>query len=110
MVNYELNSKNLALLGLLDECRQLYSNIEDIYVAEFEHTIWLQCREGKLSEEERHLLLVALLKDNKMTRFQIMRDIENAIRIFDDDYRFINAVSKWKSDLLFISEYSISHI
>ncbi len=42
--------------------------------------------EGEMSEEERHLLLVALLKEEKMTQFQIMRDIENAIRIFNGDY------------------------
>ena len=65
--------------------------------------------DGRMSEEERRLLLVELLKEKKMTRFQIMRDIENAIGLFDDDYRFLNAVSKWKSDLLFISEYSMSH-
>lgn len=65
--------------------------------------------EGMLSENERHHLLVTLLKERKLTQFQIVRDIEKAIQIFDDDYRFVNAVSKWKSDLLFISEYSMSH-
>lgn len=65
--------------------------------------------EGVLSESERHHLLVTLLKENKLTQFQIMRDIERVIQIFGGDYRFVNAVSKWKSDLLFISEYSMSH-
>lgn len=63
--------------------------------------------EGKMSEEDRHLLLVSLLKNSQMTQFQMIRDIENAIRIFHNDYRFANAVSKWKSDLLFIYEYSM---
>lgn len=64
---------------------------------------------GKMSETERQHLLVTLLKENKMTRFQIMRDIEKAIHVFDGDYRFVNAVSKWKNDLLFISEHSMTY-
>lgn len=63
--------------------------------------------EGKMSEAERRLLLVTLLREKKLTQFQIVRDIEKAIQIFDGDCRFVNAVSKWKSDLLFISEYSV---
>lgn len=65
--------------------------------------------EDGMSEAERHLLLVTLLKENKLTQFQIIRDIENAIQMFDGNDRFMNAVSKWKSDLLFISEYSMTH-
>lgn len=64
--------------------------------------------EGKMSEAERHFLLVTLLREKKLTRFQIVRDIEKALQIFGDDYRFVNAVSKWKDDLLFIAEYPMS--
>lgn len=73
------------------------------------HQYGYNVEDGMMSEDERHLLLVTLLKENKMTQFRIIRDIERAIRIFENNYRYSNAVSKWKSDLLFISEYSISH-
>lgn len=64
---------------------------------------------GKMSEDERHSLLIALIKENKMSEFEIKRDIENAIRIFDGRYSFALAIQKWKNDLKFISEYSRSN-
>lgn len=65
--------------------------------------------EGELSESERHTILIRLLETKKMTEFQIKRDIENAIRLFCNDSRFVNAVPKWKKDLIFLSEFSLTH-
>lgn len=56
MVNYQLNSKNLALLGLLDECHQLYSDIEGIYAAEFEYAMWPHQVQEKAMPKIRKLL------------------------------------------------------
>lgn len=61
--------------------------------------------EGMMTETERRSLLVAFLTTNTFSHFEICRDIENAIRIFEGQARFVNAVSKWKSDLMFIGEF-----
>ena len=58
-----------------------------------------------MTETERRSLLVTFLTTNTFSHFEICRDIENAIRIFDGQARFVNAVSKWKSDLMFIGEF-----
>jgi len=61
--------------------------------------------EGMLTETERRSLLITFLTTNTFSHFEICRDIENAIRIFEGQARFVNAVSKWKSDLMFIGEF-----
>lgn len=61
--------------------------------------------EGKLSERERRGLLVKLLETDTLTYFEICSDIEKAINLFKYNPKFVKAVSKWNSDLLFISEY-----
>lgn len=61
--------------------------------------------EGMMTEAERRSLLVTFLTTNTFSHFEICRDIENAIRIFEGQARFVNAVSKWKSDLMFIGEF-----
>ncbi len=61
--------------------------------------------EGMMTETERRSLLVTFLTTNTFSHFEICRDIENAIRIFEGQARFVNAVSKWKSDLMFIGEF-----
>lgn len=61
--------------------------------------------EGIKTEEQRRELLVTFLNTNTFSHFEICRDIEKAIRIFEGQPRYINAVSKWKSDLMFIGEF-----
>lgn len=95
--------KIIAEKNYYETCSYVFSGESEL------HQYGYNVVEGKLSVEERRLLLVTLLKENKLTQFQIIRDIERAIQIFEDDDRLSNAVSKWKRDLLFISEYSISY-
>ena len=61
--------------------------------------------EGMMTEEQRRALLTTFLKTETFSHFEICRDIENAIKIFDGQARYVNAVSKWKSDLMFIGEF-----
>lgn len=60
---------------------------------------------GKLSEKERENYLIKLYETKIFTEFEIVRDIENAIQIFDGRICYAEAVKKWKTDLLFITEY-----
>lgn len=61
---------------------------------------------GMMTEEQRRALLTTFLKTETFSHFEICRDIENAIKIFDGQARYVNAVSKWKSDLMFIGEFA----
>lgn len=61
--------------------------------------------EGVMTEVQRRELLITFLKTNTFSHFEICRDIENAIKIFEGQPRYANAVSKWKSDLMFIGEF-----
>lgn len=61
--------------------------------------------EGVMSETDRRSLLVTFLKTKTFSHFEICRDIENAIKIFEGQTRFVNAVLKWKRDLMFIGEF-----
>ena len=60
---------------------------------------------GMMTEEQRRALLTTFLKMETFSHFEICRDIENAIKIFEGQARYVNAVSKWKSDLMFIGEF-----
>ena len=40
-----------------------------------------------------------------MTYFEICRDIENAIIIFDGRTKYFQACEKWKKDLKYIGEF-----
>lgn len=62
--------------------------------------------EGVMTEVQRRELLVTFLKTNTFSHFEICRDIENAIKIFEGQPRYVNAVSKWKSDLMYIGEFA----
>ena len=57
------------------------------------------------TEEQRHKILVNLLENEKITYFEICRDIEHAIRIFTNVTTHQEAVRKWKQDLLFIGDF-----
>ena len=69
------------------------------------HSLGYNVIEGESSETERRELLVYLIKRGKITYFQICRDLENAIRIFNNNNTHQLAVSKWVADLKYISEY-----
>ena len=65
--------------------------------------------DGELSERERQNLLAFLFDNKIMTYFEICRDIENAISIFDGRPKYALALEKWRRDLKYIGEYSTSH-
>ena len=60
-----------------------------------------------MSEQERRELLSSLINSKQMTVFQICRDIESAIKIFDGRDNYKLAVAKWKRDLKFVNELEI---
>lgn len=81
------------------------------YLGESElHRAGYNVIEGKMTAKERRILLVKLLETGTLTDFQIHKDIENAIRIFEDIPKYTVAVEKWKSDILFLGEYIKRHI
>lgn len=68
------------------------------------HSLGYNVIEGELTEKERRNLLKYLIDNGIMTDFEIRKDIENAIRIFNWNPKYDNAVWKWQSDLVFLSE------
>jgi len=59
--------------------------------------------DGKMSQVDRRGLLVCLLEKQKMTKFGILRDIKNAIDIFQNRVGYEKALAKWRSDFEFVS-------
>ena len=58
-----------------------------------------------MSEAVRRKFLIELISKEIMPAESIIRDIENAIRLFEGRKKFFTAVKKWKSDLVFVNEY-----
>lgn len=58
-----------------------------------------------MSEDERKQLLKGFLDNSVFTPFEIIRDIEKAINLFEYRPEYVDAVNKWKSDLRFVAEY-----
>lgn len=76
------------------------------YAAESKlHKLGYSVIDGELSENERHRLLVQLLENKWMTYFEMCKDIENAISIFDGRDAYLLAIKKWRDDLKYIGEY-----
>ena len=71
------------------------------------HRLGYNVIEGELSEKERHNILSWLIDTKTMSYFEICRDIENAISIFDGRPNYFNALKKWRSDLLFLGDYVV---
>ena len=69
------------------------------------HQLGYNVIQNYYSEEYRHQILMNLLESEKITYFEICRDIEHAIRIFTNVSTHQEAVRKWREDLLFISDY-----
>ncbi len=82
------------------------ANESDFYTKESPlHKLGYNVIAGKLSEKERQALLIKIYEKKWLTLFEIQRDIEKAIRIFEYRSRYQNAVRKWQDDLYFITEY-----
>lgn len=72
------------------------------------HRLGYNVIEGKFTEHERRELLVYFLEHQKISYFEMCRDLENAIRIFQNVETHKNAVEKWTSDLSYICEYMLN--
>lgn len=82
------------------------ANESDFYTKESPlHKLGYNVIAGKLSEKERQALLIKIYEKKWLTLFEIQRDIEKAIRIFEYRNHYQKAVKKWKDDLYFITEY-----
>ena len=68
------------------------------------HSMGYNVIQGEMSTEERRTLLIYFMAKNKLTYFQICRDIERCLRIFTNSPKHAVAVEKWKSDLVFLGE------
>ena len=64
--------------------------------------------DGEMSAETRRKLLFMLFKERKMTKFEICRDIENAIRLFNGRKNYENALSRWREDLEYVNRLDMS--
>ena len=69
------------------------------------HMLGYNVREGKMTENERHLLLLQLLNNNCISYFEACRDIEQAIRLFSGRPKYEISIMKWKKDLKFLGDY-----
>lgn len=58
---------------------------------------------GNWTKTERQAHLNALISNNIMTQFEIIRDLEFTINIFQNRSNYSRAIEKWQQDLLFIS-------
>ena len=82
------------------------ANNSDFYTSESPlHKLGYNVIAGEFSEKERQALLVKIYERKWLTLFEIQRDIEKAIRIFEYRSRYQAAVKKWQTDLYFITEY-----
>ncbi len=64
---------------------------------------------SKMSENDRHQLIELLIRFEYMNLDSICRDIENAIRIFSNNEKMQQALEKWKSDLVFVRQLTITN-
>ena len=66
------------------------------------HSFGYSVRENGMTEKERHAFLASLMVNHIMTEQEICRDIENAIRIAESNYKMQAAVIRWERDLFFV--------
>lgn len=67
------------------------------------HRTGYNVRKDGMTKIERQAFLSKLISDKVMCKFDICRDIEKAIKIFDGRTEYADAVAKWKDDLLYVS-------
>ena len=67
------------------------------------YTYGYNVRQEGMSKEERRALLICLLETGKMKKFDIVRDIEKAIKLFENRPQDALAVHKWREDLNFVN-------
>lgn len=67
------------------------------------YTYGYNVRQEGMPKEERRALLICLLETGKMKKFDIVRDIEKAIKLFENRPQDALAVHKWREDLDFLT-------
>lgn len=73
------------------------------------HSLGYNVVEGRMTEGQRHQMLIDLYTDGEITFFEICRDLEYAIRLFGKNRKMVNAVKKWKRDLEFFNNWIANH-
>lgn len=68
------------------------------------HKTGYNVRKDGMTKAERQDFLSRLISEEIMSKFGICRDIQNAIKIFDNRPEYIDAVAKWREDLFYVSE------
>lgn len=69
------------------------------------HSRGYNVAERGMSEKERRNFLIRLIESGEMTYFEICRDLKSAIHAQQNLPSHAPCISKWKSDLIFLSEY-----
>ncbi len=85
------------------------SNYSSFHTESKLHQLGYNVIDGKLSEVERHDLLIAILTNRKLRYLDICHTIEQNIRLFDGIPKYKLAVIKWSNDLKYLGDYIISH-
>lgn len=93
-------------VALQKDCDTNHPNVFADFRMESElHSHGYNVVEGQMSEADRRDLLIQLLHSKKMSYFEICRDIKNAIHTQQHLPLRSSAVAKWKSDLVYLSQY-----
>ena len=58
-----------------------------------------------MTDQERKAHLKFLIESGKMKPFEIIRDLENAIRFHKNKFQDRFAVEKWKKDLEYVNKW-----
>ena len=69
------------------------------------HSMGYNVRANGMGDTIRRKLLLDLITKKVMSVEAIIRDIENALKIFAGRATFISAIKKWESDLVFLNEH-----
>jgi len=64
--------------------------------------------DGNNTEDERYNLIKTLITYRLMTPESICRDIENALRLFKNNPKMHNALTKWNKDLYFVRQLCLT--
>lgn len=69
------------------------------------HRYGYNVRQGIYTEEDRQMILMSLIDNNRMNYWEICKTLEQNIQMFYDYPNHQQAIQKWKEDLKFISDY-----
>ena len=72
------------------------------------HRLGYNVINGDMSIDQRQNLLINLIESKIISYFEVVATIEQDIRIFKTHHKMQKAVNKWREDLKFVHEYSLS--